>query len=132
MQHESLKIEIDGSEVDETVYGDLVNLEVELDNELAGMFRMKLALMLQADGTWKHLDDDALTIWKPVVITAGLEEDTQQLLKAYITHVKPVFGAGIDDSFLEVWGMDGSVLMDRVDVLQDWPGKKDSDIADKI
>src|SRR5258708_21309547 len=98
MQHESLKIEIDGSEVDDTLYGDLVNLEVELDDELAGMFRMKLSLMLQADGTWKHLEDDALAIWKPVVITAGLEDDPQELLKAYITRVRPEFGAGIDAS----------------------------------
>ena len=29
-------------------------------------------------------------------------------------------------------GQAGLLLMDRVDVLQDWPGKKDSDIADKI
>ena len=35
-----------------------VRLEVELDDELAGMFRMTLALMLRADGTWTYLDDD--------------------------------------------------------------------------
>src|SRR5215831_9251946 len=132
MEHESLTIEIDGSEVDDTTYNDLVSLEVELDDELAGMFRMKLALLLQADGTWKYLDDEDLSIWTPVTITAGLDDDTQQLLKGYITHVKPVFGAGLDDNYLEIWGMDASVLMDRADVLKDWPGKKDSDTATEI
>jgi hypothetical protein len=132
MEHESLIIEIDGSEVDDATYGDLVSLEVELDEELAGMLRMKLALMLDADGTWTHLDDNELSIWKPVTITAGLDDDTQELLKGYITHVKPKFGAGLDDNYLEIWGMDASVLMDRADVLKDWPGKKDSDIATEI
>src|SRR5216683_2804527 len=33
---------------------------------------------------------------------------------------------------LEIWGMDGSVLMDREEKLKDWPDKKDSDIAAEI
>jgi phage protein D len=105
---------------------------VELDEELAGMFRLDLALLLQADGTWNYLDDERLTIWKQVVISAGLESDSQQLLKGYVTHVRPVFGAGLDHCHLEVWGMDASVLMDREEKLKDWPSKKDSDIATEI
>ena len=73
MQHENLKIEIEGSEIQE-LYNDLISLEVELDEELAGMFRLKLGAAAAADGTWTYLDDERLTIWKPVVITAGLEE----------------------------------------------------------
>jgi Phage tail baseplate hub (GPD) len=132
MEHENLTIEIGGSEVDDDTYNDLVSLEVELDEALAGMFRMKLTLLLQPDGLWTYVDDDDLSIWTPVTITAGLEDDAQQLLKGYVTHVKPVFGAGLDDNYLEIWGMDASVLMDRADVLKDWPGKKDSDIANEI
>jgi phage protein D len=131
MQHENLKIEFAGSEIQE-IYDDLISLEIELDEELAGMFRLDVALLLQADGTWTHLDDERLTIWKQVVISAGLEDDTQQLLKAYITHVRPVFGIGAGDCHLEICGMDASVLMDREDKLKDWPSKKDSDVASEI
>ena len=131
MQHENLKIEFEGSEIQE-VYDDLVSLEVELDEELAGMFRLDLTLLLNADGTWTHVDDKRLTIWKHVVISAGLDDDVQPLLKGYITHVRPAFGAGLDDSHLEIWGMDASVLMDREDKLKNWPSKKDSDIAKEI
>src|ERR1035441_8730515 len=53
MQHDNLKIEIEGSEIQE-LYNDLVSLEVELDEELAGMFRMNIALLLQSDGTWNY------------------------------------------------------------------------------
>jgi phage protein D len=131
MQHENLKIEIEGSEIQE-LYNDLVSLEVELDEEMAGMFRMNVALLLQADGTWTYVDDNRLTIWKQVVITAGLENDTEQLISGYITHIRPAFGAGLDDCHLEIWGMDASVLMNREDKLKDWPSRKDSDIATEI
>ena len=131
MQHDNLKIEIEGSEIQE-LYNDLVSLEVELDEELAGMFRMNIALLLQSDGTWNYIDDDRLTIWKQVAITAGLEDDTQQLISGYITHIRPNFGSGLDQCYLEIWGMDSSVLMDREDKLKDWPSRKDSDIATEI
>ena len=67
-----------------------------------------------------------------MVVTAGLEDETQELISGYITHVRPVFGAGLDECRLEIWGMDASVLMDREDKLKDWPNKKDSDIATEI
>jgi phage protein D len=131
MQHENLKIEIDGSEIQE-LYNDLISLEVELDEELAGMFRINVALLLQADGTWTYLDDDRVAIWKQVVITAGLDDNTEQLISGYITHIRPAFGTGLDQCSLEVWGMDASVLLDREDKLKDWPSRKDSDIASEI
>jgi len=131
MQHENLKIEIGGSEIEE-LYDDLVSLEVELDEELAGMFRLKLVLLLNSDGSWNYLDEERLTLWTPVIVTAGLDDDGQQLLKGYITHLRPVFGPGLDECYLQVWGMDASVLLDREDKLKDWPSRKDSDIASEI
>lgn len=131
MQHEHLTITFGGSEVKE-LYDDLVSLEVELDDELASMFRITLALLLRSDGSWTYLDDERLTIWQKVVITAGLDGDMQQLIGGYITHIRPDFGAGLDQCKLEIWGMDASALMDREDKLKDWPNKRDSDIAAEI
>lgn len=128
MAHDNLRIEIGGAEVD-GLYHDLISLEVELDDQLAGMFRLTLALLLGADGAWTYLDDERFASWQRVVITAGLEDDSQQLLAGYITHLRPDFAAGLEQCRLEIWGMDASVLMDRVDKLKDWPNKKDSDIA---
>ena len=128
MQHDSLTIEIGGVEVDD-LYRDLVSLEVELDDELAGMFRMTLALRLSPDGSWTYLDDELFVIWQRVVVTAGLADDSRQLLTGFITHLRPQFTAGLEQCQLQIWGLDATVLMDRVDTLKDWPGKKDSDIA---
>ncbi len=57
MKHDNLKIEIDGGEV-EGPHDDLVSLEVELDEDLAGMFHLTISLMARPDGTWPYLDDD--------------------------------------------------------------------------
>lgn len=131
MKHDNLRIEIDGAEVPE-LYDDLLTLEVELDDELTGMFRLTVALLLRADGSWTYLDDDRFTLWRRVVVTAGLEDDSPRLLSGYITHLRPDFGLGMEQCVLEVWGMDAGVLMDRADKLRDWPGKRDSDIATEV
>jgi phage protein D len=128
MKHDNLRIEIGEAEVGE-LYRDLLTVEVELDDELAGMFRLTAKLVLHADGSWSYLDDDRFTPWTRVSITAGLEDDTRQLLSGFITHLRPSFGAGLEQCQVEIWGMDASVLMDREDRLEDWPNMKDSDIA---
>lgn len=128
MQHENLHVEIDGNETKD-IYGDLVSLEVELDEDLAGMFRLSLAMLLRADGTWRHLDDRRLVLWKPVVVTAGPAGACRQLITGYITQVRPDFGGGLACCRLDIWGMDATVLMDRKQQIRDWPNKSDSDIA---
>lgn len=128
---ESLKVEIDGEELTD-VYEDLVALEVDLDEDLPGTFRLRLPLLLQQDGTWKFLDDERFRAWNAVVVSAGLGGDMQELISGYITHVKPAFEPDPTHCSLEIWGLDGSVLMEREDKLKDWPNKKDSDVAAEI
>jgi phage protein D len=131
MERENFTIIIDGEEVS-NLYQDLIGLEVELDEELAAMFRLHIVMAQQPDGTWAFLDDERLRVWKHVTITAGLESGTEELISGYITHVKPNFDPDSTQCSLEIWGMDGSVLMDREEKLKDWPDKKDSDIAAEI
>ena len=71
MEQEKLRIEFGGAEVVE-LYDDLVNVEIELDDELAGMARISLAVVQRDDGTWPYLDDDRFRLWEAVKVTAGL------------------------------------------------------------
>ncbi len=130
MEHDYLQIKIEGEEID-SLYTDLIKLEVELDDELASMFRMRLC-MLQTNEGWANLDDDRLRVWKAIEIIAGFEDNNETLLSGYITHIKPQFHANPEQASIEVWGMDASVMMDRIEHLKDWPNKKDSDIATEI
>jgi phage protein D len=131
MEFEHVYIEIDGQET-EDIYPDLISLEVELDDRLAGMFRIRLPMAHNMDGTWSYLDDERFTLWKPVTIKAGFKAGMDDLISGYITHVNPTFDPDLSQSLLEIWGMDESVIMDREEKLKDWPNKKDSDIATEI
>ena len=130
MPHDFMQIEFDGEEID-TVYSDLMQLEVELDDDLASMFRLRLSMIQTAEG-WTSLDDERLRAWVPVTITGGFEDNNTELLSGYITHVKPNFQANPEQAYLDIWGMDKSVMLDRIEVLKDWPNKKDSDIVTEI
>jgi phage protein D len=131
MEHENFIIDIEGEEASD-LYPDLISLEVELDDELASMFRLRLAILQQPDGLWSYLDDARLRVWKRMTISAGFASGAEEVMSGYITHVKPEFAADPAQCNLEVWGMDGSVLMDREEKLKDWANKKDSDIASEI
>jgi phage protein D len=111
---------------------DLLSLEVELDTELASMFRMRLAIRQQRDGTWTYLDEERFQIWKPLSISGGFDTGTEELISGYITHVRPDFPRHSGQCSLEIWGLDGSVLMDREEKLRAWPNDKDSVVATRI
>jgi hypothetical protein len=130
MDVESIYMEIDNSEVDD-IYPDILGMEVEHDDQLANMFRFRLPMRLE-DGVWTYLDDERLRVWKPVTIRAGFQDGMEDLISGVITHVKPCFDPEPTESFLDIWGMDKSVLMDRREILKDWANKKDSDIAAEI
>lgn len=131
MLSENISIEIDGEEASD-LYQHLVGLEVELDDKLAGMFRIYLSILAHSDGAWPFVDDERLRIWQPVTIYADFDQASEELISGFITHVKPVFDPDPTNCTLELWGMDASVLMDRQEKLKDWPDQKDSDIAAAI
>ena len=111
---------------------DLLSLEVELDTGLASMFRLRLAIRQQRDGSWTYLDDERFRPWMPIRISGGFDTGTEELLSGYVTHVKPDFSRSGAECSLEIWGMDQSVLMDRGERLYAWPNERDSAIAAKI
>lgn len=131
MKPDRLSVEFDGAEVPE-IYDDLLSLVVELDEELAGMCRISLAMLLGSDGRWAYLDDKRFAPWRRIAVTAGVEGGMRPLLSGYVTHVRPQFGPGAGQCRLEIWAMDAGVLLDRVDRLKAWPNMKDSDIASEV
>jgi len=131
MEKENLRIAIEGQEARD-IYPDLLNLEVEMDEELAAMFKFQLSSLQRTDGTWNYLDDERFMVWKRVTISAGFPGSVEQLIDGYVTHVKPYFDPDPSQCMLEIWGMDASCLMDREERLKDWPNKRDSDIATEI
>ena len=131
MACERLKLETVDGEID-VPKTDLVSLEVELDSELASMFRLRLAIRQQRNGSWTYLDEEQFLPWMPMRITGGFDNGAEELLSGYITHVKPDFPRNAAQCSLEIWGMDNSVLLDREERLYAWPNETDGTIAATI
>jgi phage protein D len=131
MKNEICQIKINSEEIPD-LYQDMILVEVENDHLLASSFRIKLAIQLQRDGTWTHVDNEYLKPWNKVEISAGFPDNTIKVITGYIVHLKPFFAQQIADSYIEIWGIDKSVVMDREEILKAWPERKDSDIASEI
>ncbi len=131
MGNEVCIIKINDEEISD-IYPDILSVEIEDDYKLAATFKIKLAIQLQSDGEWTYLDDDSLSLWNRVEISAGFPDNVIKVINGYITNINPYFAQQITNSYLEVRGMDASVLMDREEKLKDWPNRKDSDIATEI
>lgn len=128
MKSETVVIKIDGI-IAKNLYKEIIDLVVDLDTEKASTFRFTLPLRKSKFGAWTYLDDERFSVWSKVTVNAGYGEDMDTLISGYITHVKPYFDPDPTKCLLEITGMDGSVIMDREEVIKDWPNKKDSDIA---
>jgi hypothetical protein len=131
MENETIKLDIGGAETAD-LYDDIVLLEVELDDELAGMARLMLAMPQDDDGVWKYLDDPRFIVGQSLAVTASVGDESENLFTGSITHLKPDFGGDLDECRFEIWAMDLSVSMDRDDVIAAWPNYKDSDIAEHV
>lgn len=131
MKNENITIIINHKEASD-LYKDVLNIEVELDEELAAMFRLTIEMEQRNDGSWKYLDDERFTAWTTISIQAGFENSLDDLIDGYITHVRPFFDTDLSKCKLEIWGMDKSVAMDREEMLKNWPNKNDSDIAREV
>ncbi|HEX7843731.1 MAG TPA: contractile injection system protein, VgrG/Pvc8 family [Kofleriaceae bacterium] len=132
MIQEIATVSIDGQVQDDLV-PDIAEIEVEEHVDSADVFRVRISLAVQNDGTWSYLDDDRFTVWNQLQIVGGYPTDNATLIDGYITHVKAsLSGPGTEDSFLEITGMDGSALMDLEEKQVAWPNKKDSDIAQQV
>jgi phage protein D len=131
MDSETVTLTIGGAETAD-LYDDIVCIEVELDDELAAMARITVAMPQDDDGTWKYLDDPRLLVGQDVTVAVRLGATADTLFTGTLTHLKPDFGGDPNEARYELWAMDRSVLMDRDDVLMAWPNMKDSDIAGHI
>lgn len=131
MKNEICIIKINDKEHDD-LYPDIVSIEVEDDEDLAGVFNIRLAIQLQKDGTWTWVDDERLNPWNRMSISAGFADNVVEVISGYITQIRPCFDDELSQCYLDVKGMDNSVLMSTEEKLKDWPNRKDSDIASEI
>lgn len=111
---------------------DLLEMEVEEDHRLASVFRIRLAMRLQDDGTWKYLDDPRLQLWAKVEVKVSIDDNSTSLIIGYVTNIDAHIDKDENSSYLELKGMDATCLMNLEEKIQDWPNQSDSDIASAV
>jgi phage protein D len=150
MATKAYQIAFDGTAVDNDFYGDVVSLTVEESNATPGTFHLQLTSRMQDDGSWGYLDDDRLALYNKVSIKVGFtggggiagaitslfggggDDGLSTVFDGYITSVDLNLGSAPASTFVEVSGMDTSVLMSLEEKIAAWPSLSDSDIAQQI
>jgi phage protein D len=114
------------------VASNLLELEVHEDSDLAGVFRVKLAIIRAESGLWTLLDEGQAKPWQKLEIMMNVGDVEEQVMKGYVTQVRIHVDSTEGNSYLELVGMDATCLMSAEEVIKDWPGKSDSDIATEL
>jgi phage protein D len=126
---EIVSLAIDGS-VQDGLAPDIIDVEIEDDVAVAGVFRVRLAITQRRDGSWKHLDDERFAIWRRVKIDAGYPGSAETIIDGYITHIESRLSR--EDPYLEISGFDVTAAMDLEEKQRAWVNKKDHEIAQDI
>ncbi len=114
-------------------YPQVIEIEVEDNADQADTFRIRLGIRLQDDGSWTNLDDDRFGLFKKVRVEAGFSDgSTEVLTEGYITEVDLHFEDPAQGPFMDIRGLDASVLMSLEEKIVTWPNTSDSDIATQI
>lgn len=148
MADKSYEITFDGNSAEDAFYADVLELEVEERVSGPSTFRLRVTLTLQDSGEWTYTDDDRFSLFTNVGIslgfangpgatalagmTGGAAGGLEKVIDAYITDVSLHVGARPEDSYLEVQGMDASVLLSLEEKTIAWPNLADSDIVQQI
>jgi phage protein D len=114
------------------IFADLLEMEVEEDHRMASIFRIRISIHREDQGTWTYLDDERLKLWAKIEVKVAVGDDTTSLIQGYLTQMNVHIDSDENSSYLELKGMDASCLMNLEEKIKDWPNQSDSDIATQI
>lgn len=151
MADTAYQIAFSGNAVGEDFYSNVVSLTVEENSGTANTFHLRLATSLQNDGSWAFLDDDRLALFTGVSIKIGFtsggglagalgsllgggggNDGLERVFDGYITSARLSLDSQPGDTYVDVGGMDTSVLMSLEEKITTWPNLADSDIVQQI
>jgi phage protein D len=128
---ETVLVRIDG-EPEPDLVADLLSVEAEEDVDRAGVFTLRFAATLAADGRWSNVDDPRLRVWRRVTVELGYGGTVGTVVDGYVTHVEAALGIDTHTAYVEVSGMDASAAMNVAEKRVTWPDKHDHEIATEI
>lgn len=127
----SWALSIAGEPAEPELLASVRRIDVEEHAELAGILRLRLAVAVARDGGgWTVLDDDVFQRLTRIDLRVSLGPAlSETLIQAYVVETRARFGGRPGSSFLDVVGLDPSVLMMLEEKVRPWPDMSDADIA---
>ena len=127
------KLIIEGHEVDNSIYSDIVSIVIEDNDRFADTFSIRLSTSKLPNGDWQYLDDNKFQLFNNIIVKVGFSNGVSEyLINGYITNVMLRFGAGGQQSYLELRGMDPTCIMNLEEKVVSWANVSDSEIARRI
>ncbi|MDD1725054.1 MAG: hypothetical protein LUQ07_07990 [Methanospirillum sp.] len=124
---------IEGEAVESPFYDTLLELRVDENVSGAGTFAVRFSLSKLDNGGWSCLDDERFDLFNRLTVRAGFGTLAGEcLIDGFITRKRAHFIEDESGSYLEISGMDHTVLMNLEEKSVVWQDMKDSDIATKI
>lgn len=127
------KLSIDKAPASPDLLEAIQEVQVENNSDMADAFRLRIAIGMTSGGEWTILEDDLFKPLTPVEI--GVQVGTglaQPLISGYVVSQNVNISNEPGQSFLEVVGIDATVLMNLEEKVKAWPNMADSDIATAI
>jgi phage protein D len=124
---------LDDEPADDALYPRLTRVEVDHRSGEAGAFALRMGLAPGDDGAWNEPDATRSPLFTKVRVEAGFRETgTEVLIEGYVTEVQAYLENPARSPWLELRGIDATVLMSLEDKTASWPNMSDSDIATRI
>jgi len=108
----------------------LVSLDVRTARAEAGTGRMVFVARRASDGRMEPVDDDLLTTWSPIWISAEFGNEREEILRGYVKQAVLKTPQDAAAATFEVEFQDESLLLDRVHLREVW-GTSDAPLSDK-
>jgi phage protein D len=118
---------------DSSFYEGIQLIEVQDNDTTADTFSLKLSAIRDGTGIWSYAEKDKFELFNKIRITANFPDgNTEHLIEGYITDIKFHIDKEERKSYVEINGMDPTVLMNLQEKLESWIDKPDHQIAKEI
>ena len=119
--------------VDDPVYGSIKQLQVEDSDTTADSFVIRVSTRRDPSGHWSFPAKDRFQLFSKVRISASFPNiSTEHLIEGYVTHIDFHIDKDETKSYVDISGMDATLLMNLQENLVAWEDKSDSVIAKEI
>lgn len=128
----AMQLRVSGQAAPAALTEALQSVEVEENADGPGAMTLTLPVNRLSSGDLSYVDDGTFEPYTPVsvVLTAG--SSTQCVFDGYVLSWRLHLDRAAADSSIRVWAQDVSWLMNVSDVVREWPGQTDGEVANEI